>query len=483
MAITSLTSATKSLDYNAQGKAININKIGYKVTGKGIVEGGTLTKVDVSTVRLSAFVAILYDPTWELSVREESVATADVGVDPTNCFLIMRENWEELTGSFPQLISTDEASILDTDVIIGRAIFIGGVLQTVFDYTQRDTHEIALDRRTELRITPVVVAGVYQNYVAISAGTYMIDNVAYTYAGGVSGPFGASLGVQSVHIDTGGTISVVAGDQRQMYGKFYLGQVVKTNATRITGNEIAQYTSYFKYPNQFSGYLDKINAISYLTTGNADITGLSLAVGGIALNGGTSTGKLFSLAGTDSGEKIAMYGNGDGVFARDVTVGRNFGLTGSANVGGALAVTGLVTSSGGVTISGGELSVNGLSTLGATKISSYTLYNGSGGEEKTVIPRVANFTASTISNQTITLMTSIGMSIDWLKSLTISYNVAANKRLILSSCDASLSDPRIHWDISVSGNNLNLTIYWSEVYSTTKPSNGATITVMWTTAY
>lgn len=320
MAETIVTNSTKSLDYAAEGKAKRVNAMAHKVLTPGIAEGGTLTYASASSVTVSTFVAYLKDGTEDISVREESLEAYAVTVTANTSYIVLREEWTDTESSFVKIVSCAVGDILPTDVIVGRTIWQGGTLASVFDYTLRQVAVVPrLDLlETAFQILPTESSTIaYSKAVEVKPGKAIINGKEVNFTGDFSTTItDTTLGrIDFVCIDENANILVVEGTDSATpvepvmpLNAIIVGKITRgASKTWIDGSHITQYR-FDEYKREFAGKIDTLQVQNKIMTGGD--TGADIAVGGVVLDGGNTVGKLIQVKGLDGGEKFSVSGTG-----------------------------------------------------------------------------------------------------------------------------------------------------------------------------
>lgn len=111
----------------------------YKIIPDGIYEGFTLSKVE-SAVEVSPGVAFISDPENEVSLRVETLSAYALvdEITETRPYVTLVYDWVDSKNNYMDFIAKSSEEIDDSDLIVGMATYSGGVLQSVFEYSERD---------------------------------------------------------------------------------------------------------------------------------------------------------------------------------------------------------------------------------------------------------------------------------------------------------------------------------------------------------
>lgn len=344
MAETLVNNSNKSLDYQAEGKAKNVNAVLHKVVTPGIVEGGTLTYASASSVTVSNFVAYVQDDTLDITVREESLAAFDVTVTHDTSWVVLREEWSDTAASYIKIVSCDSGDILATDVIIGRTIWQGGVLSTDFDYTERqEAITVRLDGyKDAFQITPVNLSTVsYDKKVNVAAGKAIINGKEIVFGGGDTTDVSDTTDgrIDFVYLDDTGSVGVIEGTDAAVplepvmpENAIILGKITRgAAATHIDGSHITQFR-FDEYVREFAGKVDTLQVQGKILTGGD--AGADIEDGGAVFDGDTTTGTIVQVKGGDGDERLSIDGAGKIVNNNDAAADQTFLDSQNPNVAG-----------------------------------------------------------------------------------------------------------------------------------------------------
>lgn len=252
---------TVTFGFKAPARASVFNKINHKLHKAGIYDwanrgsgGELLTYVDPNTVRVSPIVAVIEANNAELSIRVETSMTHDLVVTSATPYVILRYSWSAVENNYVDIVASDFASITNTDLIIGRAVYDGGTLLSEFDYTR--TSFSPLDRpegqsSTAFQVTP---ESPVSNRVLVHNGTMRTDESMVTVGNptAVSSPAisncDASGRFDIVWIDRTGAVQVTEGEPGAApeYGrKMVVAEIQRTGASSVvTGRDIVPVYDY-----------------------------------------------------------------------------------------------------------------------------------------------------------------------------------------------------------------------------------------------
>ena len=112
----------------------------YQIIPDGIYSGFTLTNVSGS-VEIAPGVCFISDPDNALSLRVETLSAYVMISEVTEVrpYITLVYDWVDSKNNYMDFIAKSSGEIVDSDIIVGKATYSGGVLQSVFDYSERDT--------------------------------------------------------------------------------------------------------------------------------------------------------------------------------------------------------------------------------------------------------------------------------------------------------------------------------------------------------
>lgn len=212
MGIINYGTQTITVDYKMQGKSELINRMMNKLVPIGIYSGGTLTKVDTNDVEVSTFLVFAEDDSVDVSVRVETAATVTKTVSPSEPYIFARMTWVNTENNYLDVLVGADTDLLANDIVFGRAIYDGGVLQTTFDYSLRTESilKTAADNQAYFMVTPTEPASAT---VDVAAGKALINNVYVNFSADTSGSItSTTLGrIDFIYIDQTGSIGILEG--------------------------------------------------------------------------------------------------------------------------------------------------------------------------------------------------------------------------------------------------------------------------------
>jgi len=274
-----------SFNYMEDAKGKDFNRLNYLVLNKGFYSGGSFVKDSDTLIDILPLVCVFEDNTNKVSARIETTTNATISVGAATPFIIARFVWTNAQSNYMDIIATDFASIQSDDLILGRLIFSGAVING-FDYSlkQWSSNYYA---KTDNKYPPLFVYPTepYSNKVQIYPGEAVVDGVYVTVPSVTQSPV-ISLPTSSngrsdiIYLTASGTIIVdqgqdVAGAPTNVISNQYLPLAIlhiPPLTTAISGSCI-QYLNF--YTPKF-GYNIPINPIPFTKIAKpaAPITGV-----------------------------------------------------------------------------------------------------------------------------------------------------------------------------------------------------------------
>ena len=139
-----------SVPFGSAVKAEVFNASAHKVIPPGVYQKNTtcLTRNSASSVVVNSGTRFYVQSSGasELSVNAVmAIDSTSISVSSTNCFVVARFAWTGNAGDDVTFTAVPYVSILATDVIIGKCQYVGGSLQTTFDYSLQTRAASQLD--------------------------------------------------------------------------------------------------------------------------------------------------------------------------------------------------------------------------------------------------------------------------------------------------------------------------------------------------
>lgn len=127
-----------SFVYKQPGRAETFNKLNYRLQPPGIYHGGVLTKVNDTQITISPLICYFEDSINKLGVRIETTVNANLVVSSTNNYIVLRYNWLNAVNNYMDILALEFSNIQSSDLIVGRLIYNGSTLSTIFDYSRKN---------------------------------------------------------------------------------------------------------------------------------------------------------------------------------------------------------------------------------------------------------------------------------------------------------------------------------------------------------
>lgn len=239
------------LTFGSAATSLIANFVEYAVVPTGIYKGGILSQLSASQVSISPLVCFIDNDTNVVGIRVETTSSVTLSVSSSTPFIVLRFSWVNTAINFMDVLAVSAGSIQTDDLILGKCIYVGGVLQSFFDLSKRSNGWSVLlaSKEIELLITP---NDPVNNILNVAAGTYLSGKGFVSIATGVSPIFlNTILGRYDIlYVDSNGIIQISQGvDSSTPVAPDYQGQVViaeihrGANRTTVRGDEIVQLKS------------------------------------------------------------------------------------------------------------------------------------------------------------------------------------------------------------------------------------------------
>lgn len=147
---------TVSLKFKAPGNSDEINRRFLNTRPVGIYTGGILTVSDGSHANISSLVCEIGDGTYQ--VRIATSLTVNLAVASGTPYIILRWSYTGDTQDYMELLAVASASVLDTDLVVGKCVFTAGSLSG-FDYGGSVTLHRSVPAVHDLYLKVVPTAG------------------------------------------------------------------------------------------------------------------------------------------------------------------------------------------------------------------------------------------------------------------------------------------------------------------------------------
>lgn len=157
MSATDSGSQVLGFDYQQPAKSSSFNRGWIDLIPRGVFTGMTLTKVSGTTIKVTSGTVYIHDLENNTGTRIETTTDSNV-ITPTASalYIVARFNWANVANNYMDFLpvgyadsatreanytgsGTEDTSILmRDDIILGKTILLGGVVQTDFDLTRRE---------------------------------------------------------------------------------------------------------------------------------------------------------------------------------------------------------------------------------------------------------------------------------------------------------------------------------------------------------
>ena len=132
-----------SLPFETQGTSFNINQMMFDIMPTGILSGGVIAKSGINSVTVAPLICWISDPVNQIAVKVQTTNLITLDVSDVNIYVVLRFVWVGSPTNYMDIYALPYGSIEPTDLIIGKCVYEGGVLQSTFDYTEASTFTLA----------------------------------------------------------------------------------------------------------------------------------------------------------------------------------------------------------------------------------------------------------------------------------------------------------------------------------------------------
>lgn len=182
MGTTNFGNQTLTFKYRQPSNAESFNNLLYNILPSGIYSGGSISIVNDTTARISILEALISDSVSEVTIKCATSLEIDVSVSESTPFIIMRLEWENSPNNYVDFLSVSLEDIRDTDLILGKAVYISTVFSEV-DYSikslpsfEKSGYDLVIDSNQKLLDW---ASGVYDgkcNRVFIKSGIWVLSS-------------------------------------------------------------------------------------------------------------------------------------------------------------------------------------------------------------------------------------------------------------------------------------------------------------------
>lgn len=243
-----------------------MGKIDYKLREPGIYEGGTLTKINDTTVEISPLVCYIRDDDYVidagppanqgLGVRVVTLEAQQISVTTSTIYIVLRYIYAQSENNFMDMLSVTYASIEPDDLIVGRCVFDGVTLLADFDYTRRSIpiNDSIKENRNNFRVQSTEPIS---NQVFVNGGNIRNVSSYLTVSSGNSPVITDTTDgrIDLIWVDVNGDIQVVEGidsvtpTEPEWEGRFVVATIERgASRNNIRGSEITQVYYPYEHP-------------------------------------------------------------------------------------------------------------------------------------------------------------------------------------------------------------------------------------------
>lgn len=200
-----------TFDYKQLAKGEGFNAINFKLHGKGVYEGLTVSILDNSTVRLSTGILLIENVSKSLSLHCRTRTNVDVTVNSANVYVIARFLWINAEDNYVDFLAVDSASINSDDLILGRCVFPDGVNLTEIDTSRRNKAYGVFYNEEYLEFNTIAEEPI-TNVVEVKDGNAVINGKLVNFSEDtIAVPDTINGRVDLITIDDSGVLGIIQG--------------------------------------------------------------------------------------------------------------------------------------------------------------------------------------------------------------------------------------------------------------------------------
>jgi hypothetical protein len=199
----------RSVEYRADANSIEWNERNVDIIPRGIYLGGRLTKVDNTNVTLETLTVEIGDNDYQL--RVETTTTVNVVVAVGTPYIVLRWVYTGAISNYMDVLAVASGSIQANDIIVGRCIFAGSVLNG-FDYNDSTYPRVVPN--VQDKFLKVITDNPASMYLWVLSGRINFGNQNYDIPLQKIGPLvapGSGSRYDLITVNSSGTIVVVQG--------------------------------------------------------------------------------------------------------------------------------------------------------------------------------------------------------------------------------------------------------------------------------
>ena len=256
MGVTDYGTQTHVFDYRQAATGQGFNRLNYKLLPPGIYEGGTLTRISDVLIEISALTCYITDSGNNVGVRIKTAVAQQISISSAEPWVVLRFSWVNAENNYMDMVAVSHANIQADDLVVGKAVYdVGLVMQTTFDYTERDYG--ALGQRIEdiKNAFRVYVTEPISKKLNVIGGEILSYNGTITVGSGETPELSDTTDgrVDLIYIDNDGSIAAVEGvdssspvtpdyDSRMVIAEVHRG----ASATYVSGDQVVQVRDFHR---------------------------------------------------------------------------------------------------------------------------------------------------------------------------------------------------------------------------------------------
>jgi hypothetical protein len=158
-------------DYKAAATAKGFNGLNYQILTPGIYTGCQIDRVSDTSVQIEPGKVLITDSTNKTATIIETTLNQTITCSTVNNYIVFRFVWNDTPVNWMDMLAVPFASILPTDIIVGKCVY-GGSTLTSIDYSGRTYGNVATEN---------IVYDYVTNSININPGTnfWYVGNDGY----------------------------------------------------------------------------------------------------------------------------------------------------------------------------------------------------------------------------------------------------------------------------------------------------------------
>ena len=200
---------SENVKYHSSADSSNVNNRLLNIMPRGIYEGGYLTRVNDGQVTLSTLWCEIGDNSYQLRIQTTTTVSITT-ITPSLPYVVLRWNYYAQTNNYMEVACVASPSI--NELIVGKGVYTGSTLSTIFDYSQRSNpiefaHNL-LVQPTQVASTSIQVRG---GLISFGTTTAKVNDIVVDLSSDISSLIAGQSRIDVIVSDSTGAISVLTG--------------------------------------------------------------------------------------------------------------------------------------------------------------------------------------------------------------------------------------------------------------------------------